>query len=49
MLAAPDLTTLLVEERPHLSDQLSILTRKILVLVTRRMIFRVTVHESSTQ
>jgi hypothetical protein len=49
MLAARDLTALLVEERPHLFDQLSILPRKILVLVTRWMIFRVTVHESSTQ
>jgi hypothetical protein len=48
MLAALNLETLLVEEHPHLFDQLSILTCKILVLVPCWMIFRVTVHESST-
>src|SRR2546423_10442962 len=47
MLAARDLATLLVEERTHLSNQLSALTRKVLVCIARWMVFRVTMHDPS--
>jgi hypothetical protein len=47
MLAARDLATLLVEERTHLPNQLSVLTRKVFVFVARWMVFRVSVHEPS--
>jgi hypothetical protein len=47
MLTTRDLATLLVEERAHLSNQLRILTRKVLVFIAGGMVLGVTMHESS--
>jgi hypothetical protein len=44
MLAALDLTTLLVEERAHLLDQFGVLPRKVLVFVPCGVIFGMAMH-----
>lgn len=44
VLATLDLTTLLVEERAHLLDQLRILAGKVLVLIPSWMVIRVPMH-----
>jgi hypothetical protein len=47
ILTPLDVPALLVEQGAHLLDQVCILTRKVLLLVARRVVLRVTMHNSS--